>query len=53
LYATVSTCEVLREFDSTFLQKRPFNIGGFKVIANEEYLISVKRFYGRIGESSP
>ena len=39
------------EFDSTLLQKGPFNIGGvggLKVMANEEYLISVKRADGRM-----
>ena len=38
------------EFDSTLLQKGPFNIGGvggLKVVANDEYLISVKRADGR------
>ena len=38
------------EFDSTLLQKGPFNIGGvggMKVVANDEYLISVNRVDGR------
>ena len=41
----------LTEYDSTLLQRGPFNIGGvggLKVMANDEYLISVKRFDGRM-----
>ena len=43
------------EYDSTLLQKGPFNIGGvggIKVMANDEYLISVKREDGRMGGCS-
>ena len=39
------------EYDSTLLQKGPFNIGGvggLKVLASDEYLISVKREDGRM-----
>ena len=39
------------EYDSTLLHRGPFNIGGvggLKVVANDEYLTSVKREDGRM-----
>ena len=43
--------EVPKEFESSLLQKGPFTIGGFggvQVVANEEYLFTVKKYDGRV-----
>ena len=40
----------VREYDSTLLQRGPFNIGGVgdtKITAKDEYIISVRRVDGR------